>query len=78
MTEHELLQVADRPDWWMGPDGPRDGMRTLRAALEAVALFQGRAFLFRPSGEGAPALWLSAEEIEALRTTLRRSAGRAA
>ncbi len=78
MTEAEALEIADTPDWWMGPDGARDAMRTLRAALADVAAHSGRVFLFRPGGFGAPAVWLSAEDIERLRALLGTEAERAA
>ncbi|MBL8544346.1 MAG: hypothetical protein JNJ63_11125 [Hyphomonadaceae bacterium] len=70
MTEQEALDIADTPAWWMGPDGPRQAMRTLRAALNDMAAHEGRAFLFRPGGFGAAAIWLCSDQISALRTLL--------
>ncbi len=78
MTEAEALHIADTPDWWMGPDGPREAMRTLRAALGDVARLGGRVFLFRPGGFGVPSIWLSAEDIARLHAELGAHAERAA
>lgn len=78
MTDKDALKIADKPDWWMGPDGPRDAMRTLRAAVEAVAGCPGRAFLFRPGGFGASAIWLSAEDIARLQRAFAERSPRAA
>lgn len=78
MTDEDALKIADRPDWWMGPDGPREAMRTLRAALDDVADHPGRVFLFRPGGFGLPGICLSDKEIAKLRIVLEAAKIRAA
>ncbi len=74
MTDQDALEIADKPDWWMGPDGQSAAMRTLRQALAAVLDHAGRPFLFRPGGFGAPAIWLSAEDIARLHALMRARA----
>lgn len=78
MTDEDAQQIAERPDWWMGPDGQGEAMRSLREALVAKANYPGRAFLFRPGGAGAPAVWLSAEDIARLHALLNVNRERAA
>lgn len=63
MTEAEALEIADKPDWWMGPDRGHKGMRTLRDALSAALEYGERAYLFRPGGEQTRAKWLSADHV---------------
>lgn len=63
MTDAEALQIADKLDWWMGPDRRQDQMRTLRTALALTERYGERAFLFRAGGFGASAIWLSAADV---------------
>lgn len=74
MTDAELLQLADKPDWWMGPDRRQDQMRTLRQAVALAERYGERAFLFRAGGFGAAAIWLSASDVSRLNTLLAREA----
>lgn len=74
MTEAEALQLADKPDWWMGPDRRQDQMRTLREALALAHRYGERAFLFRAGGFGAAAIWLSAADVARLNEKLQNKA----
>lgn len=78
MTDQDALKAADKPDWWMGPDGELKAMRSLRQALDAVASHAERTYLFRPGGFGDPAVWLGAEDIVRLRALLAEESERAA